>query len=143
MTQPQEERHSRLGALLAEVPEAVFMKDLDGRYLYVNRAAVRLLGRSPEEVIGKEDAELFPVDVQPWSRCSVQGVFRNMDGEVTGLFGIAGDARSGREVEWEVARFVAEVETPQEAALVLRPLDLSLAAAFMARRREIQEAGAL
>ncbi len=143
MTQTREERHSRLGALLAEAPEAVFMKDLDGRYVYVNRAAARLLGKSPEELIGKEDAELFPADTRPWSHGPAAGVFRNMDGEVTGLFGVSGEARSAGEVEREVARFVAEVETPQEAALMLRPLDLSLFATFMARRREMQEAGAL
>jgi len=141
VTWPREESHSRLSALLAEALEAVFIKDLAGRYLYVNPAAARLLGRSPEEVIGKKDAELLPADDQPWSRLS-QGVFRNVDGEVTGLFGICGDPGGGQEVEREVARFVTEVETPQEAALVLRPLDLSLSAAFMARRREMQEARA-
>lgn len=163
----REENHSRLAALLEEAPEAVFMKDLEGRYLYVNRAAARFLGRPPEEVLGKDDSELFPADTaaaireadrrvlasgetatlpeagtaggRTRSHLWSQGVFRNMDGEVTGLFGVCGDP-GGREVEREVARFVTEVETPQEAALVLRPLDLSLSAAFMARRRAMQEA---
>ena len=35
------------------------MKDLKGRYLMINSAGARFLGRSTEEVIGKNDTELF------------------------------------------------------------------------------------
>jgi sigma-B regulation protein RsbU (phosphoserine phosphatase) len=56
----------RSEALLRAVSEgttdAVFVKDLRGRYLMINPAGARLLGRSVEEVIGKDDRELFDPD---------------------------------------------------------------------------------
>lgn len=47
-------------AVLDATPDAIFVKDLDGRYVLVNRAAARFVGRAPEEVIGKHDLELYP-----------------------------------------------------------------------------------
>ena len=176
MNRPQEtetllERQARLAAFLEEAPEAVFMKDTAGRYVYVNRAAARFLGRSPEEVIGKDDSQLLSADAaaairevdqrvlasgetvrlpevgtaggQTRTDLSLTGAFRNADGEITGLFGISSNLTGWEETERQVTRFVAEAETPQEAALMLCPLDLGLCASLMARRREIQEARAL
>jgi two-component system sensor histidine kinase/response regulator len=40
--------------------DAIFAKDRDGRYTLCNREAARLLGRDPDDVIGRTDAELFP-----------------------------------------------------------------------------------
>ena len=48
-----------LEAVVGSVTEAAFVKDLRGRYLLANAAGARLLGRPVEEVIGKDDAELF------------------------------------------------------------------------------------
>ncbi|WKB53962.1 GGDEF domain-containing protein [Eleftheria terrae] len=39
---------------------AVYAKDGDGRYVYANPAAARLLGRAVEEVLGRTDDELLP-----------------------------------------------------------------------------------
>ena len=39
--------------------DAVFVKDIHGRYLYMNTVGVALLGRSPDEVIGRFDSEIF------------------------------------------------------------------------------------
>src|SRR2546430_1199336 len=36
-------------------PDAIFVKDLEGRYVLVNEAAARFLGKSPDEIIGKHD----------------------------------------------------------------------------------------
>jgi PAS domain S-box-containing protein len=38
----------------------LFLKDLDGRYIMVNRQFEKIHGRSEEEIIGKSDFELFP-----------------------------------------------------------------------------------
>ncbi|MFP4438322.1 MAG: ATP-binding protein [Chloroflexaceae bacterium] len=38
----------------------MFAKDLDGRYLLVNKLAAALGGLSPDDIIGKTDAELLP-----------------------------------------------------------------------------------
>src|SRR4028119_1360008 len=49
-----------LSAIVEETPDAVFVKNLDGRYLMVNSACARILGRPKEEIIGKDDAQLLP-----------------------------------------------------------------------------------
>ncbi len=44
------------------VPEPVFALDPDGRFLLVNRAAARYLGRPAHEVVGRSVRELFPAE---------------------------------------------------------------------------------
>ena len=44
------------------VPEPVFALDPGGRFLLVNRAASRYLGRPPEEIVGRSVRELFPAE---------------------------------------------------------------------------------
>jgi PAS domain S-box-containing protein len=53
------ERNAALEAALELVDDAVFVKDRQGRYRMRNTAGARLLGRSAEEVVGKDDTELF------------------------------------------------------------------------------------
>jgi two-component system cell cycle sensor histidine kinase/response regulator CckA len=50
---------SLLQAITEGTTDAVFVKDLQGRYLMINSAGARLMGRSPAEVIGKDDSQLF------------------------------------------------------------------------------------
>lgn len=50
-------------AFLARVPGVVFIRDADGRYVYVNEAWEVLSGRRAEEVLGKTPADLFPSEV--------------------------------------------------------------------------------
>ena len=49
-------------AVIDATPDAIFVKDLDGRYVIVNQAAARFLNRPPEEIVGKNDLELYPED---------------------------------------------------------------------------------
>ena len=41
----------------------VYVKDLAGRYVLLNPAGLRYLGRPAAEVYGKSDLQLFPADV--------------------------------------------------------------------------------
>ncbi|HEX5745991.1 MAG TPA: PAS domain S-box protein [Archangium sp.] len=50
----------RLRALLDQAPVAIFAKDAEGRYLYGNRYQQQLVGRPLEEILGRDDAALFP-----------------------------------------------------------------------------------
>jgi PAS domain S-box-containing protein len=54
-----QESEARLKAILDGIPFPIFVKDLQGRYLQVNRAYLQKNGKLPEEVLGKVDAELF------------------------------------------------------------------------------------
>lgn len=53
------EINSILKAVFEGTTDAVFVKDLAGRYLLMNKAGAQMLGRVPDEVIGKADDELF------------------------------------------------------------------------------------
>ena len=47
-------------SLVETLPLNIFRKDKDGRYSYVNAQYLQLIGKRPEEVLGKSDAEIFP-----------------------------------------------------------------------------------
>ena len=50
----------RQQVLLMNVPDAVWLKAVDGRYVAVNEAFARYVGRTPEELPGMELGQLFP-----------------------------------------------------------------------------------
>ncbi|MGH6953010.1 MAG: PAS domain S-box protein, partial [Alphaproteobacteria bacterium] len=49
-----------LRAVLEGISDAVFVKDLGGRYRLVNAAGARMLGRPVEDIIGRTDKEVLP-----------------------------------------------------------------------------------
>ncbi|MDQ7745367.1 PAS domain S-box protein [Hydrogenophaga pseudoflava] len=53
---------SLLKALAESSTDAIFAKDLQGRYLFFNQAAARQTGTSPDQVLGQDDNLLFPPD---------------------------------------------------------------------------------
>jgi len=53
-----------LKAIIDQLPERVFAKDLQGRFLVANDAVARDRGlEQSEDIVGKTDFDLFPVDV--------------------------------------------------------------------------------
>ncbi|HKV92706.1 MAG TPA: PAS domain S-box protein [Candidatus Angelobacter sp.] len=56
------ESEARLQAFFENSPNLVFIKDREGRYLYVNRGFKRVLRVADEQVIGKRDDELFSAE---------------------------------------------------------------------------------
>ena len=52
----------RQQALLMNVPDAVWLKGVDGRYVAVNEAFARYVGRTPAQVTGMLQSELLPPD---------------------------------------------------------------------------------
>lgn len=50
-----------LWAVVEGTTDAVFVKDSDGRYLLANEAAARFMGRPVDEVLGRDDSELFGI----------------------------------------------------------------------------------
>jgi PAS domain S-box-containing protein len=105
-------------AVLQGTTDAIYTKDLSGRYTRINPAGARLLGLPVEEVVGRTDAELWPPELAhatlnndrqvlafrqtftyeeqqsgPQRRVwlSTKGVLRDETGIVFGLFGISRD----------------------------------------------------
>lgn len=54
-----DETRERFQAILDTAPMGVHMKDLDGRYVLVNRTAASMAGLEPEDFIGRTASELF------------------------------------------------------------------------------------
>jgi len=108
-----------LQAVADGTPDALFVKDLDCRYLLFNKAASRYVGRPVEEVLGKDDAQLFgPEDAEmlrendlqvmrsnqiqnleellitpegPRTFHAIKVPYRDREGKVIGLIGISRD----------------------------------------------------
>ena len=53
------ESHNLLNGVVEGTSDAVFVKDLDGRYLMMNSAGARFHGRTVDEMIGKTGGDLF------------------------------------------------------------------------------------
>src|SRR5439155_5487652 len=53
------ESEQRLQGILDHSPAAIYVKDLDGRYLLVNRRVEQLFARSREELLGKTDHDVL------------------------------------------------------------------------------------
>ncbi|HYO58637.1 MAG TPA: ATP-binding protein [Archangium sp.] len=128
MPSPPELPYRELFLSLAEaIPDAVFTKDLQGRYTFINSAGARYLGLPVEEILGRTDSELMPLEeaqrtqeldgqallaehplytemsermagVQREWR-SIKGRIRWPDGKVVGLFGLARDLSPHRRSE--------------------------------------------
>lgn len=54
------EREAQLASFMQNVPCAVYMKGLDGRYLYVNETCAEVFHRDKAEWAGKTDDDLWP-----------------------------------------------------------------------------------
>ncbi|MGA8213955.1 MAG: PAS domain S-box protein [Candidatus Sulfotelmatobacter sp.] len=120
---------SLLQGITEGTTDSVFVKDLQGRYLMINSAGARLLGRTVEEVIGKDDAELFAPEngreimaadrkvvesgkTQTYEELGVsagvartylatKGPYRDSNGEIIGLLGICRDITDRKRAEEE------------------------------------------
>jgi len=57
------ESNALLDTLVQNIPDAVFVKDLEGRHLIVNRAGAELVEMRMEEMLGKTAGEIFPSDL--------------------------------------------------------------------------------
>ena len=119
--------HELLRSVVEGSTDAVFTKDLQGRYLLINEAGARAIGLPAAEVVGKTDAELFPTQsaqttssrdrqvlvtgqtvtyedaeqtpTGPRIWLSTKGALKDGDGKVIGLFGISRDITRHQRVD--------------------------------------------
>lgn len=131
------EREAQLRALFDAAPDAIFMKDLDGRYSRVNQATCQMIGLPAEAIVGKTDRELFPPDevemIEEIDRAVLRGKairkdyavirkgerktievakspIRNLSGEVIGLCGVSRDVTEHRKLDLLVEESQARLQ---------------------------------
>ncbi|WP_178084081.1 EAL domain-containing protein [Pseudomonas sp. A-1] len=137
-----------LDAIVSGTPDAIFVKDRAGRYLLTNRAAATFFGRSPAELIGKTDDQLFSTatarliarhDAEVLASGQVstcdealeseqgrrlvfsvsRGPLLDETGAVSGLFGIARDITERQRIELAQREAAALFESSYEGIMVL------------------------
>jgi PAS domain S-box-containing protein len=119
--------HSLLNAVVEVISDAIYVKDLQGRYLMINAACAGFLGMTVGEVVGRDDRDLFPPEtarvVMDRDRqvmttgervtfeetvtaagvtrtyLSTKGAYRDPHGKVTGLIGISRDITAQKRAE--------------------------------------------
>ena len=86
--QAMAESERRFFDILDHSPAAIFMKDLEGHYMLVNRRCQDVMGRPRSEVIGKTDYDLLPprlADIYRTNDLQVMESGMSMDFEEVGL----------------------------------------------------------
>ena len=126
----QELRESRalLQSIVDGTTDAVFVKDLQGRYVMANKTVLQTVGKTAGEILGNDDYALFPgaeakavmdrdrmaiesgqtatyeeevstADGQPRTYLATKGPVRDANGKVIGLFGISRDITERKRME--------------------------------------------
>ncbi len=117
-----------LSGLIEGTPDAVFVKDLDGRYLMINALGAEFAGITTKDFIGRTDAEIYPdstakqftdadelvlvsgkthtfeglanaADGSVHTYLVTKAAYRNPQGEVVGLIGISHDITERKRAE--------------------------------------------
>jgi PAS domain S-box-containing protein len=57
------EREERLQAILDQTTAVIYVKDFEGRYLFMNRHCEEIFGITRNEACGKSDVEIFPKQI--------------------------------------------------------------------------------
>ncbi len=91
----------RFAQFMQHLPGVAFIKDLDGRYVYVNQALEDLSHRTLDEYLGKTDDEVWPPEVAAQLRANDQLVARS--GKV--LQTTESVPRDGEMRRWLVTKF--------------------------------------
>jgi len=131
--------------------DAIFAKDLEGRYLLFNRETARIVDKPAEHALGHDDTALFPPQQAAMIRANdlrviaeqrintyeealstadgeriylaTKGPLRNADGRVIGMFGISRDITERKQAEGELRRNMEELARFNRVA-VDRELDM-------------------
>ncbi len=98
LTQALENQQQMLASILNAMPDPVFVKDAEHRWLFLNDRMCEMLGRPRPELIGKSDFDLFPAEQAQF--------FWDMDNEVLGS-GQIKEVEEAFTPAGEVARIIA------------------------------------
>lgn len=145
----EDARRSRnlLEAVVEGTPDAVYVKDLEGRYIMMNTAASVMVGKRPEEVLGRDVTALLPPDeaeavaerdravmdsggVSTYEESvtladgelhvfmSTKGPLQDEEGNVVGLFGFERDITERKELDEALRQSEFFFKESQRAAFI-------------------------
>lgn len=134
-------------AVIEGTNDAIFVKDIDCKYILVNATAASVLGKSREEIIGKDDREFFceenarqimetdcrimttgqseiieeMVSINNSNRryLSTKYVYRDRNGNVKGLIGISRDITEQKILETEKQQLIETIQQEKEDLLAI------------------------
>jgi PAS domain-containing protein len=61
--QALQKNYNLLLTVIDSTPTALFVKDIQGRYMMLNAAGASIIGKSVDDIIGRDDSELFPPEI--------------------------------------------------------------------------------
>ncbi|MGM0534344.1 MAG: diguanylate cyclase domain-containing protein, partial [Campylobacterota bacterium] len=121
-----------LDTIINSTPDAIYVKDKNGRYLLFNEAAASMVGKNKDEVIGLDDYALFDPDTaqkmrtddaavlhehnitnkeetfsvgdREYSFWITKGIVRDSSADILGTFGISRDITRQKENEQNLSR---------------------------------------
>ena len=109
------EDKSQMQAILDNTPMAIYLRDLDERWLAVNTETARAAGKEPEEMLGKTLADVYPAELVEAVRSAEAEVLAS--GEARDFDNTAVDARTGEVHHWWTHRFPIRDEHGEIVAL--------------------------
>lgn len=134
-----EDERNLLRSVIDNVPDSIYVKDADGRYLLGNTAHAQQLGiRSPEDIVGHTSADFFAPEVAHGFAADDQRVLvsgtaivnrhefvgegralkwlsttkvplRDARGRIIGIVGLGRDITARKQAEEELARYAEEL----------------------------------
>ena len=135
-----------LAAIVDSSSDAIFVKDLQGRYLLFNKETMRVTAKTAEQALGQDDTALFPKEQAAMIRThdhsvvtedviktyeetvstvdgertylSTKGPLRDSSGQVFGVFGISRDITERKASEDQLRKLSLAVQQSPESIVI-------------------------
>ncbi|MFB2837028.1 PAS domain S-box protein [Floridanema evergladense] len=136
------ESEYKLRTIVENCNDAIFLKDKEGRYQFINPIGAKILQRPVEEILGKRDDDLFTpetgnyireldytimmsgitwtyeesgeVNGKKYTFLSTKSPYISSEGEPIGLVGVCRDITESKEIEEKMRRQIAAVEAASD-----------------------------
>ncbi|MDB9510150.1 PAS domain S-box protein [Kamptonema animale CS-326] len=163
----QKESYTLLQAVIESIPDPIYVRDLQGRYVLVNSATVKAFDRQPEEVIGNSDRDLLspeiaqefleidrqiiatgqsltysqdvPLSDEIRNFLTTKSVYRDSEGNALGVIGISRDITERKQAEIALQRANEELEIRVEKRTANLKQVLKQLQTQIAEREEAEE----
>jgi two-component system sensor histidine kinase/response regulator len=136
--------NSILTAVIEGTSDAIFVKDLESRYLMINPAGANFVAMPVEAIVGKTDEELYPLETarqfkvadrkvtetgetqvfegsalslgRPHDYLVTKSIYRDLQGKVIGLIGISHDITERKQAEEKLKQSEHQLAEAQRLA---------------------------